>query len=107
VVALFRKRRELEMPVETECRIVNCVHDECGRSDLRGLQIGPVQGVHKQELAEPPALAPPIYSKSPEQRRGYQWIMRQLARRAFRESAEIDDVGGQCIIAKDARVALP
>ena len=51
MVALFGKRCEIEVPIESECVIVNCVHDECSKSDLRGVQIGPVQGIHKQKPA--------------------------------------------------------
>ena len=71
VVAAFGKRREIEVPIETKCVIVNCVHDKCGRSDLRGLQISPMQGVNRQEPAQPPALVHPIDGKAPKQRRGY------------------------------------
>ena len=70
MVALFGKRCEIEVPIERECVIVNCVHDECSRSDLRGVQIGPMQGI-LQKPAQPRALARPINGKAPEQRRGY------------------------------------
>ena len=45
LVGTFGKRRAIEVPIETECVVVNCVHDECSRSDLRGPQISPMQGV--------------------------------------------------------------
>jgi hypothetical protein len=66
VVVAFWKRREIEVPMETECIVVNCVHDECGRSYLRGLLVSSAQSVHKQEPAQPPALVPPIDGKAPE-----------------------------------------
>ena len=79
MVRTFGRWREIEVPTETKCVIVNCVHDKRGRSDLRGPQISPMQGVNRQEPAQAPALVHPIDGKAPKQRRGHQGIIWQLA----------------------------
>ena len=66
MVALFGKRCEIEVPIESECVIVNCVHDECSKSDLRGVQIGQCRASISRNPPNPLPLVHPIKGKAPK-----------------------------------------